>query len=125
MIRVKLNPGDYCRADATGELGSVVESKDSGYLVEFADGVQEMGPCDLSLDGLNPYYVTYGLGGNLGRNYSVVWATCYTEARDQIDEITAGKFAFCYSAPQFKGQAEKYGLTEVPLQGQILDSADL
>ncbi len=64
-------------------------------------------------------YVTYGYGSNLKDCYSVVqgssWKACY----DQISEATSGQYAFTYTAEEFEGQVERYGLREVPLQAQV------
>jgi len=64
------------------------------------------------------FFVTYGNGTNLKNNFSKVEAEDYTKARQLIHGQTGGKYAFCYSEAEFKGQAEKYGLTEAPLQPQ-------
>lgn len=66
-------------------------------------------------------FVTYGCGSNLSGCYSVVEGKDYHECRAKVDEVTQGKFAFDYTEERFKGQAEKYGLKEVPLQPQVLD----
>ena len=63
-------------------------------------------------------FITYGCGSNLRNCYAVVEGENYKECRAHADLITEGKFAFDYSEEQFKGQPEKYGLTEVPLQPQ-------
>lgn len=63
-------------------------------------------------------FITYGCGSNLCNCYSVVEGKDYSECRAHADEVTEGKFAFGYSEEKFKGQPEKYGLTEVPLQPQ-------
>lgn len=65
------------------------------------------------------FYVTYGNGTNLKNRFSVVVAENYGKAREVIHEVTSGRFAFCYSEEEFKGQIEKYGLIEVPLQAQV------
>ena len=66
------------------------------------------------------FYVTYGIASNLARCYSMVEAETYDEARDHIDNVTAGKFAFCYNEIGFGNQIEKYNLRLVDLQPQIL-----
>jgi len=63
-------------------------------------------------------YVTYGLGSNLCNCYSVVEAESYVEARNAVDRVTGGKFAFDYTEKLFERQVDKYGLKEVPLQPQ-------
>ena len=64
-------------------------------------------------------YITYGNGTNLRNNYSVIEGESYSECRQIADEVTGGKFAFDYPEIAFAGQAEKYNLTEVPLQPQV------
>lgn len=64
------------------------------------------------------FFVTYGFGSNLGQCFSEVEAENYSAARDAIHKVTDGKFAFCYTAEEFKGQPEKYDLREVELQPQ-------
>ena len=41
------------------------------------------------------------------------------DCQDQISEATSGKYAFSYTPEGFKGQIERYKLSEVPLQAQI------
>ena len=67
-------------------------------------------------------FVTYGLGGNLGRCYSVVEGLTRDVCERAARAGTEGKFAFTYSEEEFAGQAEKYNLREVPLQPQILEA---
>lgn len=125
MSELKLNIGDACRASATGDLGFVVGLEGVSFVVDFGGEEGElMNACDLNLDGLYPFFVTYGMGGNLANCYSKVWAEDYSAARDQIDDVIKGRFAFCYDEGGFAGQPEKYGLSEVPLQAQVLNSAD-
>ena len=64
------------------------------------------------------FYVTYGGGSDQANNFSVVEAADYGAAREKICEMCERKFAFCYHEDEFKGQAERYGLTEIPLQPQ-------
>lgn len=66
------------------------------------------------------FYVTYGLGSNLSKCYSVVEGKDYYDARSLVDAVTKGKFAFMYSTEDFQGQAEKHNLREVDLQPQIM-----
>ena len=63
-------------------------------------------------------YVTYAMGSYLCNCYSVVEAESYQEARNIVDRVTNGKFAFDYTGELFEHQVEKYGLKEVPLQPQ-------
>ncbi len=65
-------------------------------------------------------FITYGNGSNLRNNYSVVEGEDYSACRAIADEVTGGKFAFDYPEEAFRGQPEKYSLTEVPLQPQVL-----
>lgn len=65
-------------------------------------------------------FVTYGCGSDLGMCYSVVEADTAQDARKIIEAVCRRDFAFTYSEEDFAGQAEKYGLTEVPLQPQIM-----
>jgi hypothetical protein len=64
-------------------------------------------------------FVTYGYGSNLRDNYSIVegadLATCY----EQIRSVCGRAYAFAYFEKEFAGQAERYKLTEVPLQPQV------
>lgn len=67
-------------------------------------------------------FVTYSYGGNLRNNFSVVEAENYGAGREKIHEVTGGKFAFAYTdEADFARQIEQYGLTEVPLQPQIME----
>ena len=61
-------------------------------------------------------YVTYGWGYAQRNNYSVVDAPTYLEAQQLITATCGSAYAFSYSAAAFAGQAERYGLTEIPLQ---------
>ena len=42
------------------------------------------------------FYVTYSIGSNLARCYSVVIAKDYATAREWIHSVNKGAFAFCY-----------------------------
>ena len=64
-------------------------------------------------------FITYGVGSNLGRNYSVVEGADYDACREHVFLITEGRFGFTYTEEQFAGQVEKWGMTEVPLQPQV------
>jgi len=64
-------------------------------------------------------YVTYGYGSNLKDCYSVVQGGSWKACHDRISEATSGKYAFTYTAKEFEGQVERYGLREVPLQAQV------
>jgi hypothetical protein len=66
-------------------------------------------------------YVTYGFGSNLANCYSTVEAEDYSACYRIIEEVTQNKYAFAYSEERFAGQVERYGLTEVPLQAQIIE----
>jgi hypothetical protein len=65
-------------------------------------------------------YVTYGFGSNLRNKFSVVTGANYDECRAYVMDVTGGKFAFDYVEEDFAHQIDKWGLTEVPLQPQIL-----
>ena len=67
---------------------------------------------------LFPFYVTYGSGSNLAKRYSMVLARSLEEARDAVFMVCGCKFCYLYTADEFSGQAEKYGLTLVALQPQ-------
>ena len=62
------------------------------------------------------FYISYCNGSRQGGCYSVVEADDYEKARKQVFEQIGPAFAFMYSGEEFTGQAEKYGLTEIPLQ---------
>lgn len=73
-----------------------------------------------------PFFFTFGVGYNLGRSYVVVEAETESEARAtfrecraDLDGMEGRLYAFSYSAAEFGGQAEKYGLTEVPIDAPI------
>ena len=68
------------------------------------------------------FFVTYGTGTNLANCYSVIEADGYEQARQKAFEVTEGRFAFMYDEWQFKGQPERYNLTEVELQPQRRNS---
>lgn len=63
-------------------------------------------------------FVTYGFGYHLANCYSEVEGTSLEDCRRHVDLVTRGKYAFTYTAEQFKGQVEKYGLKKVDLQPQ-------
>lgn len=79
-------------------------------------------PIHTEQDGKIPFYVTYGSQYKQNKNYSVVWAKDYSEARKIINEAIGNKFAFCYDHEDFivADQPGKYGLTEIPLQPQTM-----
>ena len=64
------------------------------------------------------FYVTYGGNTDQANNFSVVDAADYGVAREKIFEVCGPRFAFCYDEDEFKGQAKRYDLTEIPLQPQ-------
>lgn len=68
---------------------------------------------------LQKFYVTYGGGTYLANSFSVVEAEDYAAARRIIHDEIGCKFAFCYTENEFAGQAQRYGLTECPLQPQV------
>lgn len=65
------------------------------------------------------FYVTYGNNTNLAKNYSVVKSKSESQARLETHQGTGGKWAFLYKEADFQGQAEKFGLTEIPLQQPV------
>ena len=66
-------------------------------------------------------YVTYGSGSNLAGCYSIAYGEDYDECRKIANLHTRGKFAFTYTEAQFEGQIERFGLSEVPLQPQMME----
>jgi len=64
-------------------------------------------------------FVTYGRRTNLHDCYSVVQGSSWKACHDRISEATSGQYAFLYTAKEFEGQVERYGLREVPLQAQV------
>ncbi len=65
-------------------------------------------------------FVTYGYGSNLRDCYSVVEGVDALECQNKIDEVCGEAYAFSYSEEDFADQAARYGLTEVPLQAQVM-----
>ena len=68
---------------------------------------------------LFPFYVTYGKGSNLAERYSIVQAENIDKAWKEVVKVCDNKFCHIYTADEFKGQAEEYGLTLVALQPQV------
>jgi hypothetical protein len=77
------------------------------------------------------FFITYSYGSDLRKNYSVVEADDYDDARRKVWKETGGHFAFMYDETQWHTpagethsqshtQADAYGLTEIPLQAQVL-----
>lgn len=71
---------------------------------------------------MNTFYISYGLGSNLAKNFSKVLAPDYGQARSLVDDVTQGKFAFMYDNYQWNNMNQRCGLTEVALQPQILEN---
>ena len=67
-------------------------------------------------------YVTYGYGSNLRNNYSRVEGKDTSDCYEQIERVCGDAYAFTYTEERFEGQPDKYGLTEVPLQAQIMNN---
>ena len=65
-------------------------------------------------------FVTYGNGSNLRNNFSVVTGDSIAECYERIHRVCGPRYAFAYTEADFFGQTERYDLTEVPLQPQIL-----
>ena len=63
-------------------------------------------------------YVTYGWYYDQSGCYSVVEAEDYSACYEIIDRVAGSHYAFSYTEADFAGQAERYGLTEIPLQPQ-------
>lgn len=63
-------------------------------------------------------YVTYGYGYDQRNNYSVVEGESYLLCQQTITATCGSAYAFSYTEADFRGQAERYGLTEIPLQPQ-------
>ena len=63
-------------------------------------------------------YITYGLGSKLRNCYSVIEGLDYQTCRRMAEAGTNREFAFDYTEDEFAGQAEQYGMKEVPLQPQ-------
>jgi hypothetical protein len=64
------------------------------------------------------FFITYG-GGTIQRDsFSIIEAEDYPAARQLLRDTISDKFAFCYSEAEFAGQAERYGLKEIPLIAQ-------
>lgn len=75
---------------------------------------------------MSRYYFTFGQGYNLGYSYVVVEADTGAEARAtfraaraDIDGAGGLLYAFDYDEAGFAGQAERWGLTEVPIDTPI------
>jgi hypothetical protein len=73
---------------------------------------------------MKKFYVTYGMGTNLGYCFSIVEADNYAHARNILHRTIGSKFAFCYTESEWilddgKTQQERYKLREVPLQAQV------
>lgn len=71
---------------------------------------------------LFPFYVTYGVGSNLGNRYSIVLAESHEEAQKQVKSICGNKYCAIYNKKEFGNQAEQYNLTLVALQPQQMRS---
>lgn len=61
------------------------------------------------------FYLTYGFNTPDRYHYSVIEAPSWREARDRVTSVRGDKWAFLYTEGSFAWQAERYGLTEVPL----------
>lgn len=66
------------------------------------------------------FYITYGFGSNLSKCYSEVEGVDYHAARTEVHRVAGVAWAFMYTSAEFEGQAEKYNLTKVPLQAQVM-----
>lgn len=63
-------------------------------------------------------YITYGLGSKLKNCYSVIEGLDYAVCHRMAEAGTNREFAFDYTEEDFGDMAEKYGMTEVPVQPQ-------
>ena len=68
---------------------------------------------------LQKFYITYGFGSNLSKCYSEVEGVDYHAARTEVHRVAGTDWAFMYTATEFRGKAEEYNLTKVPLQAQV------
>lgn len=65
------------------------------------------------------FFITYGNGTNLRNCFSIIEAEFESGAREILKEHIENKYAFIYTADEFAGQVEQFGLEEVPLQPQV------
>lgn len=71
---------------------------------------------------MEKFYFTYGsnhrdiYGHSLGRRYTVIEAESYWEARNKFVALRGLTWSFQYTEQEFSGQAEEYGLTEIPVE---------
>lgn len=74
------------------------------------------------------YYVTYGNGSNLGNCFSKVEVPDDAAAWSFVQNQIGPAYAFIYGEADWtmdgKTQAERYSLTEVPLQSQVMSNAN-
>lgn len=67
------------------------------------------------------YFFTFGSnhlsrrGASLGYRFVKIPAGSQEEAQEIMYRARGEKWAFCYSADEFKGQPEKYGLSEIDI----------
>jgi hypothetical protein len=70
------------------------------------------------------FYITYGNGTKQRHCYSIIERDSYTEARDYLFRAIGNAWAFLYTEDEWcpknqdepQTQAERFGLTEIPLQ---------
>lgn len=75
---------------------------------------------------MSRYFFTFGQAYNLANSYVVVEADTAEEARRQfttvradLDEMAGRCYAFSYDERDFAGQAERWGLSEIPIDAPI------
>lgn len=64
---------------------------------------------------MKKFYFSFGYGTTNRNNFVCVEAEDYGAARQTFCEQHGDQFAFQYTEEEFAGQAEQYGLTEVPI----------
>ena len=73
------------------------------------------------------FYFTFGCGHtdkslrSLFKNYCIIDAPTEDEAREVMHKARGIKWSMCYNEDEFKGQPERYGLTEVSLEEACLE----
>lgn len=64
---------------------------------------------------MKKFFFTFCMKSVLRNNYVEIEAEDAEAARAAMGESHGMNWAFCYTEDGFRGQPEKYGLTEVPL----------
>ena len=68
----------------------------------------------MSQDTVQNYYFTFGVCTNKGGNYIKIEGTAES-TRKKMVAVHGLEWAFQYNEADFDGQAERFGLTEIPL----------